>query len=1103
MKILVHLSYQVRYLIAAVGAGFLLASATLAQSTFGSITGVVTDGSGGVTPGAEVSVTNSGTGAARKLTTGATGVFNVPNLDLGTYVLRVSAKGFSTYERTGLNLESNQVLNVNVELTVGSISSVIEVHAPSPTITTETNDLSGSVGSAAVEQLPMVSRHTGDGGIYAYTLLNTGIAAVPSSSLGVVQGARLESGSVPTMDGIAVMAYPFGASPVQPSLESVQEITVVKASGPAEFATAGNIKVVTKSGTNDFHGGAFWDFNDDHLNARNFFSSTVPFRVYHDFGTSLGGPIKKNKVFFFGAYEGSREAAKVLNIMDVPLPAFRNGDFSGLKGAVVKNPFTGQPFPNNQIPSSLISPVSQKVQDYFYPLPNTGAPGALSSNWQAQYPGTTGFTHYDHFDARVDYNLSSRDVIFGRVSWRRMPLEYTDVYPLHETQLRRTKSGVASWTHTITPAAVNEFRFGATFHVNPYFIDAVGSDLIRQFGIQGVTTTGVHNAPIFNITGVSAVDLDAASDSYQNNPETNYEWIDNLSWTRGRHLMKFGIDIIRDQLNGNKISANVYGSYSFSGIYSGQGYADFLLGIPQTTTLGITNPPRDFRGTTWAIYAQDQFKVNRSLTLNYGIRWELAKPYTSKHGAIFNFDPRNGSLVVPDEGATRVNPLYPKNIPVLTASQASFPGGSLLDFRKNNIQPRVGFAYKLFGGDKTVIRGGYGIYGNLIYSALDVQQMAGGPFSGSVTYINAIDNGVPLFSFPSPFLTSGTTSVQNVAGVNPHLKNPYTQQWNLTVEQQVSSIGLRISYLGSRSVDLLYRRNLNQPPASPTPFSNALRPYGLYNQVIFADTGGTQFYNALEMAAQKKFSRNLTFNTGWTWSKDLTDTQDAGGGGTAFGGQVIQDQFNRVVEKSNNAINVPQRFFGYALYTLPVGNGQRFLSGAKGPLQQILGGWDTAWVIVAQSGQWFTPSFSGFDPSNTANFGGRPDRIGNGNLSSGRSIGHWFDTAAFAVPGCPSSTPVCTNPTNVGRFGNSALDILSGPRIFNGDFALMKYFHLLEKTRLQFRMTMANALNHPNFAVPRANISSRGTVGTIAGQVRALLGEPAPRQIDFALRLEF
>jgi hypothetical protein len=1097
------MSRKVWRLMGVTSAAVVFASLGQAQSTFGSITGVVTDPSGGVTPGAEVTVTNLGTGSARKVTTGSTGVFNVPNLDVGTYTVRVTAKGFATYERTGLNLESNQVLNVNVELAVGSVSSVVEVQAPSPTITTETNDLSGSVASAAVEKLPLISRHTGDGGVYAYTLMNTGIAAVPSSSLGVVGGTRLESGAVPTMDGIAVMAYPFGASPVQPSLESVQEITVVKASGPAEFATAGNIKVVTKSGTNEFHGGAFWDFNDNHLNARNFFSSTVPFRVYHDFAVNTGGPIKKNKLFFFADYEGSREAAKVLNIMDVPLPAFRNGDFSALKGTVVKNPFTGQPFPNNQIPASLISPVSQKIQDYFYPLPNTGSPGALSSNWQAQYPGTTGFTHYDHFDARIDYNISNRDFIFGRVSWRRMPLDYTDVYPLHETQLRRTRSGVLSWNDTLSPSAVNEFRFGATFHVNPYYIDAVGSDLIKQFGIQGISTVGVHNAPIFQITGVSAVDLDAASDSYQNNPETNYEWIDNLSWTRGRHLMKFGVDVIRDQLNGNKISSNVYGAYNFSGIFTGLGYADFLLGIPQTTTLGITNPPRDFRGTTWAVYAQDQFKVNRSLTLNYGLRWELAQPYTSKHGAIYTFDPGTGSLVIPDTGVSRINPFYPKNIPILTASQAGYPSGSLVDFQKKNLQPRIGFAYKLFGGDRTVVRGGYGIYSNLIYSALDAQQMAGGPFSGTVTYINAINNGTPLFSFPYPFLSSGTTSVQNVTGVNPHLKTPYTQQWNLSVEHQVGSVGLRVSYLGARSVDLVYRRNLNQPPASTIPFSSSRRPYGLYNQVIYADSGGTQFYNALEVAAQKKFSHNLTFNTGWTWSKDLTDTQDAGGGGTAFGGQVIQDQFNRAVEKANNQINVPHRVFGYALYTLPVGSGQRFLGSAKGSLQQIAGGWDTAWVVVAQSGQWFTPSFSGFDPSNTASFGGRPDRIGNGNLSSGRSISHWFDASAFAIPGCPSTMPVCTNPANVGRFGNSGLNILSGPPIFSADFALMKNFTIREKTRLQFRMTMANALNHPNFAVPRANISSRSTVGTINGQVRALLGEPGPRQIDFTLRLEF
>ena len=254
-----------------------------AQSTFGSITGIVTDPSGAIIPNAEIDITNEGTGAVRSSNSGSTGVYNAPNLDLGTYSLRVSAKGFTTNERKGLHLTAGQVLNINVELAVGSTGSVVEVQANSPVITTETNDLSSSMGSQAVDQLPLVSRHTGDGGVYAYALFKTGVSAVPSSSLGVVQGARLETGTVPTMDGIAVMAYPFGASPVQPSLDSVQEISVVAANGPAEFATAGNIRVITKSGTNEYHGGAFWDYNGNALNARGFFSNTVPFRVYHDF----------------------------------------------------------------------------------------------------------------------------------------------------------------------------------------------------------------------------------------------------------------------------------------------------------------------------------------------------------------------------------------------------------------------------------------------------------------------------------------------------------------------------------------------------------------------------------------------------------------------------------------------------------------------------------------------------------------------------------------------------------------------------------------------------------------------------------------------------
>jgi hypothetical protein len=618
----------------------------------------------------------------------------------------------------------------------------------------------------------------------------------------------------------------------------------------------------------------------------------------------------------------------------------------------------------------------------------------------------------------------------------------------------------------------------------------------------GVPTTGVKTGPYFNITGVTAWNPDAQSNNYQDNPQTTLQWLDNLSWTRGRHFMKFGFDAVRDRFNGNNIGAIVYGQYDFTGAYTGFGYADFLLGIPQTTMLALPNPNRHLRGTTWGLYAQDQFKVNGSLSINYGLRWELEQPYTDTLGALYTWSPVTNSLVVMDSGLNLVNAFYPKNIPVTTASQAGYPS-TLAPFDKNNIQPRVGFAYKPFRSDKTVIRGGYGIYANLIYATLARSHLTGGPFSGSVTYNNQLINGDPLFRFPSPFLSSGTAAVQNVNGVNPDLKTPYTQQWNLTVERQVASVGLRGSYVGSRSVNLVYRRNLNLPAPSTTPFTTSRRPNQRFNQTTYADNGGTDAYHGLELAAQKRYGQNLTFSTGFTWAKDLTDTQDSGGGGTNFGGQIIQNAINRAIEKANNQLVVPRRFFAYAVYAVPFGKGQHFLANVPAVVQYVLGGWRTTWTVVAQSGQYFTPSFSGYDPSGTGTIGGVPDRIGNGNLSSGRSVSRWFDPSAFAVPGCASAAPVCTQSAPIGRFGNSGFNTLAGPPIRNLDFGLQKDFRFRERFTFQFALTMVNALNHPNFTVPAANISSAGTVGVISGQTRPLLGEPGPREIDFALRLSF
>jgi hypothetical protein len=788
------------FIIAAVLIAIVAVSAAVAQSTFGSFTGTVKDPTGALIPGAEVEVVNQGTGATRKMTTTNAGVFNVPNLDLGTYRVRVSATGFSTYDHANLVLQANQIINLDVALTLGATSNVIEVEGKIPAITTEATDIASAVNHDAIEQLPSVGRHAGDQGVYAFVTLTTGAASIPNSSTPIINGTRNQVGILPTMDGIAVMAFPQGAGPVQPSEEGIQEVKMETSVAPAEFSTPGNIAVVSKSGTNDIHGGAFWDYNGNRLNTRNFFNPKVPFRVYHNFGGSFGGPIRRNKLFIFADYEAAREAATVNVVETVPLPAWRTGNFSSVTKQLV-DPTNGQPFAGNIIPPERISKVSQNIQSYAYPLPNVGAAGLVANNWSENFPANTGFTHYDHFDVRGDYNATSRDQIFLRYSWRLLPLTAVGIpYPLKREQDRHGQSSVLSWNHTLSPSAFNEFRFGTTFHNNHYTANVTGSDLIQQFGIVGVQTTGQKTAPYFNITGVTPWNPGSSSFTYQANPETTLEWIDNLSWTHGRHFMKFGFDAVRDRYNGNSIGATVYGQYDFSGAYTGNGYADFLLGIPQTTSISLPNPNRHLRGTIYGIYAQDQFKVSSRLTLIYGIRWQLEQPYSDNNGAIYTWNPATNGLVVMDNGLSRINPLYPKNIPITTASQAGYPS-SLVDFHKDFFEPRIGLAYKPFQ-DNTVIRAGYGIYSNLIYSQV-AKAMSGGPFSGSVTYNNAITNGTPLFSFPSPFLSTGTTSVQNVNAINPHLKEPYTQQWNLTVERQVASIGLRVSYVGARSDQLV------------------------------------------------------------------------------------------------------------------------------------------------------------------------------------------------------------------------------------------------------------------------------------------------------------
>lgn len=1112
-----------RLTLAGVLLSLLFSSTSFGQSTFGSITGSVMDPSGAVVAGAEVLIINQGTGLTRRVTTTSAGVFNVPSLDLGTYKVRISMQGFATYERTDLVLNANQIINIEAHLILGKTANVVEVQAASPVIATETSDISDSMTSKSAQAMPLVARHAADDGVYGYTTLATGTATAGATktSVPVIQGARVETGTMATMDGISVMAYWEGASPVSMDMEMVQEIKMETAVAPAEFPTAANVQVVSRSGSNAWHGAAFEDYNGNALNARDFFSTTTPWRVYNNFGASGGGAILKNKLFFFGDYEGSREAAQGNLLESVPTAAWRGGNLSSqlntsvqtgtdscgnaiYKGAIT-NPATGCVFVGNIIPSG-ISSVSQAIQNYIFPLPNIGPAGALVNNWTQNVFSQTGFTRYNRIDARVDYDLNSRNTIYGRIAWLRAPYFSAGVYPLDRIQTRYAQDATISYNHTFSPTAINEFRVGANYHRNFFEANVIGSNLLQQFGITGVTTAGVPTAPYFGITGFTAFNPSSGADYYNNNPDATFEAIDDLSWTRGRHFMKFGFDAVRERYNGNSINYPAYGQYNFTGVYTGTGYADFLLGIPQTTLLSIPSPNRAFRGSTFGMFAQDQFKVSNSLTVNYGVRWELPMPYDDANGQIYSYDPATGGLVVPDKGFHLLNAFYPKNIPVITASQAHFPANSLINADYKNFEPRIGFAYKLFGSDKSVVRGGYGIYSNLIYSSLGAS-LAGGPFAGSETFYNSITGGVPAFSFPSPFLPTGTTATQTAIGVNPNIRTPYTQQWNLSVERQVGSYGFRASYVGTRTVKLTYQKNVNEPAPSLTPFSTSLFPNQLFSTIDYIENGANDSYNALELLAQKKIGRSLTFNSGFTWAKDLTDAQDATGGGNAAYSQQLQNQFCLACEKSNNELVPPRRFFTYAVYALPVGRGLHFLPNAHGIVQGVLGGWQTSWVGVLQSGQYFSPSFSGFDPSNTGVTGGVPDRLSGAPLyPAHQTISDWFNAAAFAIPGCTASDPICTNTkdfTAPGRFGTSGWNYILGPPTRNLDFSLSKDFQVRDRAVIRFSANFDDALNHPFFSNPSTVINTTSSVGVISGDHSPLIGEPGSRQIDFVLRVMF
>ena len=1070
------------------GCALVLTALLVGQSFLGSITGSVADATGAVVPSARVVATEISTAVPHETATNASGSYQFSDLPPGTYTISVVAAGFKELRSGEIVLTAQQVQRFDARLEIGSGAEKVDVEAVAPTLNAENAEVDGVLARKEFLNLPVNERST-----FSFLDLNSFNVQGGDGSSYSIGGLRGEYTNF-TIDGVTSNSGLYGGQSgpqTEESFEAVREVKLMASNNSAEFTNVATVIVSSRSGSNQFHGTAFYEQENNALNARSFFAHTKPWGpIRHQFGASVGGPIViprlydgHNKSFFHFTWEQQNYPGSYSSTANVPTTAMRQGDFSSLlsQGIVITDPATGSPFPGNKIPANRLSQVAVKAQDLLFLPANVGPSDNYSNNWVGLFPSSS---HNNRYVTRLDHVFSEHDTLSGRASIRDLPEPEAQYGPFPSNdyrQSRRTWNAYISETHIFTPSFLNEFRLGYSRDQIRTVSFHSGGQVVQQIGLQGVNSNNdLSGIPSFNFNNFSS--LNEATNGLRTSQTK--ELLDNITMVKGRHNIKAGV-LIRDN-NPNQDSGPAngtdFGSFDFTGFATGFDYADFLLGIPQQSSLAYRAPNAYLHYIQTGLFIQDDFHITPKLTLNFGLRWEYNQPPVDQNNLRFSFDRRNGDIVVPTQKQLgEVSPYFPSSIPIETAAQAGFPARSLLHGNWRDFAPRFSFAYRPFSEGTFVVRGGYGIfYAPLI--SVPVQGFIGGPFASTVNYTNSITNGTPAFAFPFAFGGSSSIPSQSISPNSPNLRTPYVQQWNLTLERQLpGKVVARASYRGFRTVQIPYQRDLNMPPASTNPDNQNIFYYPNFYQINYVEDGGIQKMNALDLAIERKLTSGITFQSQYTWAKNLSDAGDDYEVNTS--GLNTLNPYNRSLDMGNVSYNPRHRWVSSVLYELPFGHGKRYGANWNRVLDGAAGGWQVTGIFVAQTGQFLTPIDGSIDPTNNRSINTgqvRPDCIANPNLSN-PTPGNWFNQAAFAEPAN-------------GAYGTCGRGIIVGPGIVNLDLGLMKEIHLSERAKFQIRATATDALNHPLFNVPGGNFPYVEVLDSTNGNViRSVLGHLANR----------
>jgi hypothetical protein len=1033
------------------------------QSTRGTILGNVTDASGAAVPAAQVLVTNQGTNVSVTTMTGNEGEYTVTNLDPGTYRVSVAAKGFQSSTVEQIILQVSQTVRQNVQVVVGDLASSVTVEATAPVVQSDTSSIGAVVDSRQIATMPL----NGRGNIFNLIAIAPGVMRTGQNP--VISGGVWFGSTNMTVDGVSnIDTGNERLSPLTPSIEAIGEFRVISSGASAEFGRGGaQVIVATKAGTNTTHGSLFAFNRNAALSAKNFFATSLPKPPFNrnEFGGSVGGHIVKNKLFYFGSFEGLRLHQSQTNLLAVPTAALKSGNFAGL--AAIRDPNTNAPFQNNSIPTARLNPVALQLLK-FSPDPNqpgTGAAG-LGNNYLFNSPTRES---NDRYSARADYHLTQKDQFTGRWFQAKDGPFVQSVGTGTALYGNWAGFGTTSWnvlgsyTRLISSRMVNEVRVGLLdLH---YFRTPQNNDVDPSTFIPGLISPvpGLGGLPTVNITGFRAFSDQPGSGDRQR----SYEVADTLSWTLGRHNIKAGGEFQRVSAFNFQNPAPARGQFNFDGRYTGNAFADFILGYPIQTQRVTKNLEVEPVNSRYAWFVQDDFNVNSHLTLNIGLRYEYAAPFQNSKGDLSNFYPSLGKLVL-IQGT--VDPRL-ASLPIVNGKDVGITPENYLHKDKNNFAPRIGFAYRPLGRPTFVVRSSYGIFYNVIGGYIGSTGLANNPPFRAVETFDALPGNTPSLSLSNPFPGTGSVpAIVNVNAIAANRVNGYMQQWNFTLEGQVlANTSARASYVGNKGTHLDRQLNLNDVPPAPG-VVQLRRPFQPFGNINYYESGRNSILNQLQLGIIQRVSKDLSFQVEYQLSKGLSEQP--------FGITAPTDFRNARYDRGDMDFVRRHLVGGSYTYDLPFGKGRSFeLSG----LTNILfGGWRLAGILNFGTGEpysvTFTPNVTGW-PASRADIVGDP-------TPANRSISQWFNPAAYAVP-------------QVFAFGNSARNSLFGPNLFGWDNGFMKNTPLTERLNLEFRAEFFNILNHPSFAAPASNISVPSQVGRITSTVSTA------RDVQFGMRLSF